>query len=127
MALSKKVLGDGLWWTLTLGSHLLALATVLAVGRMLVVPNYVGGGSYDCYSALRDFAGPRPVEQPDAEFFDAGPPCWDEAKRRVITAAVLMPMMVASWVAGCVALRRHRRGWPFVAAFVVLAMIGLGA
>ena len=105
--------------------HLVAGAAVLAVAMPMVAAEYMGGGGgYSCYSALEDFAGPRP-ETRTTEFFDAGPPCWDEAKSRVITTAVLASLMFTAWIARCIALSRSRTRGPFVAAFVVVTLIGL--
>ena len=114
---------ERLWWSV--GSHLLVAAALVLVATVLVATDYAGGDrSYSCNSALEDFMGPRPAES-DSELFDAGPPCWDEAKSRVLTAAVLIPLMVAAWAARCIALHHRRPRGPFVAAFVVLTVIGL--
>jgi hypothetical protein len=61
------------------------------------------------------------------DFFDAGPPCWDSAKRRVQIAAVVLPLMLGAWAGRSVAIWRRRPHGPLVALFIVVGLIGLGA
>lgn len=110
----------------TVWPHLLAAAALVLVADALIGGEYVGGGSYSCNAPLEDFGGPRPAEQ-DTGFFDAGPPCWDEAKSRILTAAVLLPSMIGAWVARSVALASGRPRGPFVAAFALLGLVGFYA
>jgi len=97
---------------------------------LLAAVGFLGGeyspdGSYVCHPPLEDFASPRPPMR-QTEFFDEARPCWDAARRRVTTAAVITPAGLVLAAATALLARRGRAalvpfGLYFVVTFFALA------
>ena len=89
----------------------------MAVG--LLGGEYMPDPSYVCLPPLEDFFSPRPPVRQN-EMFDPAPPCWDAARRRVATTAVVVPLGIVSAAATTVFVRRGRSALVPLASYVVV-------
>ena len=99
---------------------------VLFVSAGLLGGEYMPDPSYVCLPPLDDFFSPRPPVR-QTEMFDPAPPCWDAARRRVATTAVVVPLGIAFAAGTTVFIKRRRSPLVPLAAYMVVLFVAFVA
>ena len=102
---------------------MLTVTVVAAIG--FLVGEFSPDGSYVCNQPLEDLRSPRPPVR-NTEFFDAARPCWDAARRRVVTASVVTPVGVVAAAGTALLVRRGRIVLAPLALYFVVTFVALG-